>query len=69
TPEWRVGGSLLIDSGRPRSCTSYYPTADQGLYNGAYYHFCGLAGSGTAPGSAGYIPPSADYRFSPRGDN
>ena len=65
--EWRVGGSVLIDSGRPRSCTSFYPTADQGLYNGAYYHFCGLAGSGTAPGSAGYIPPSSDYAFSARG--
>jgi len=66
-PEWRIGGSLIAASGRPRNCTSYYPTADAGLYNGAYYYYCGLAGSGTAPGSAGYVPPSDDYAFSPRG--
>ena len=54
-------------SGRPRNCTSYYPTADKGLYDGAYYYYCGLAGSGTAPGSTGYVPPSADYAASPRG--
>jgi hypothetical protein len=66
-PEWRVGATAIVSSGRPTSCFSFYPTADAGLYNGAYYHFCGLPGSGTAPGSAGYTPPSADYRFSPRG--
>ncbi|RTQ89977.1 MULTISPECIES: TonB-dependent receptor [Stenotrophomonas] len=67
--EWRVGGSLLVDSGRPRSCTSFYPTADKGLYNGSYYYYCGLAGSGTKPGTPGYVPPSKDYRPSPRGSN
>ncbi len=67
TPEWRFGATAVIASGRPASCTSFYPTADKGLYTGAYYHYCGLAGSGTAPGTPGYIPPSADYRFSPRG--
>ena len=67
TPEWRFGTSGIISSGRPLSCMSFYPTADAGLYNGAYYHFCGLAGSGTNPDSAGYIPPSSDYKYSPRG--
>lgn len=67
TPEWRVGATAYITSGRPKTCTSFYPTPDAGLYNGSYYHYCGLPGSGTAPGSAGYTPPSADYRFSPRG--
>ncbi|WP_266158231.1 TonB-dependent receptor [Dyella silvatica] len=67
TPAWRVGATAVVASGRPFSCTSFYPTADRGLYNGAYYYYCGLAGSGTAVGSAGYQPPSADYRFSPRG--
>lgn len=63
TPELRFGATLIAASGRPRNCTSYYPTADKGLYNGAYYWFCGLAGSG-APGGT---PPSADYGPSPRG--
>ena len=66
-PEWRVGATGILTSGRPRSCTSFYPTNDPGLYNGSYYHYCGLAGTGTAPGSAGYVAPSADYAFSPRG--
>lgn len=65
--EWSTGGSAIIASGRPRNCTSYYPTADAGLYNGAYYYYCGLAGSGTAPGSTNYTPPSSDFRRSPRG--
>lgn len=67
TDEWRTGATLIAASGRPRNCTSHYPTADAGLYTGAAYWFCGLAGSGTAPGTPGYAPPSADYRISPRG--
>jgi outer membrane receptor protein involved in Fe transport len=67
TKEWTTGGSLIAASGRPRNCTSYYPTPDAGLYNGSYYYYCGLAGSGTAAGSTGYVAPSADYRRSPRG--
>lgn len=67
SPEWRTGASLIMASGRPRSCTSYYPTADAGLYNGSYYYFCGLAGTGTPPGAPGYVAPSADYRFASRG--
>ncbi len=49
TPEWRVGSTAVITSGRPASCTSFYPTPDAGLYQGAYYHFCGIAGTGTNP--------------------
>lgn len=67
TPEWRVGGSAIIASGRPVSCTSYYPTPDPGLYSGSPYHFCGVPGSGTDPSSPNYVPPSSDYHFSPRG--
>ena len=69
SPEWRVGGSAIIASGRPRSCTSFYPTADAGLYNGSYYWYCGLAGSGTDPSGEGYVPPSSDYAPSPRGSH
>lgn len=65
--EWRYGATLIMASGRPRNCTSFYPTADAGLYNGSFYWYCGLAGSGTAPGSANYAPPSADFRISTRG--
>jgi len=67
TPEWRFGATAIISSGRPLSCFSYYPTADAGLYNGAYYHFCGLAGTGTSPSDPDYVAPSSDYHFSPRG--
>jgi outer membrane receptor for ferrienterochelin and colicin len=60
TPEWRTGATLIAASGRPRNCTSHYPTADAGLYSGAAYWFCGLASNGSTPASA-------DYRISPRG--
>jgi len=52
--DWRFGANAQIASGRPKSCTSFYPTADRGLYNGSFYFFCGL------PGTPG-------YEFSPRG--
>ncbi len=66
--EWRVGGSMIVQSGRPRSCTSYYPYAKAGLYNGAYYYYCGLPGaaSGTT-NPADAAPESASYYFAPRG--
>ncbi len=68
--ELRFGATLIAASGRPKNCTSYYPTADQGLYNGSYYYYCGLAGSGTNPATdPKYVPPSADYKFSPRGSH
>lgn len=75
TEEWRTGATLIAASGRPRNCTSHYPTADAGLYSGAAYWFCGLAGSGTTPtlpnGSPrpGYAPAAADYGISPRGSH
>jgi len=67
--EWRTGFSLTLASGRPRNCTSMYPTPDQGLYNSSVYWFCGLPGSngGTDPSVPNYVPPSADYALSPRG--
>ncbi|WP_233171576.1 TonB-dependent receptor [Dyella sp. ASV21] len=55
-PEWRIGATLIAASGRPKNCTSYYPTADKGLYNSSTYWFCGL------PGQPG-------YEFSPRGSH
>ena len=68
--EWLFGGSAILASGRPRNCTSYYPSADAGLYNGAYYYYCGIAGSGSqAIGTPGYVPPSAGYGPSPRGSH
>lgn len=67
TSEWRTGATLIWASGRPRSCTSHYPTADAGLYSGAAYWFCGFAGSGTAPGTTGYVAAASDYRLSTRG--
>lgn len=66
--EWRTGASLIMASGRPRNCMSYYPTPDKGLYDGAYYHFCGLPNDGPVNnGKPTYLPPSADYGASPRG--
>ncbi len=52
--EWRFGATLVAASGRPKNCTSFYPTADKGLYNSSTYWFCGL------PGQPGYT-------ISPRG--
>jgi hypothetical protein len=66
TSEWRVGGSAIVQSGRPIDCLGYYPYAKPGIYNGAYYHYCGVPGAQTAvskPGTA----PNAGYVFAPRG--
>lgn len=75
TDEWRTGATVIAASGRPRNCTSHYPTADAGLYSGAAYWFCGLAGSGTTPTlpngtpRPGYAPAAPDYAISPRGSH
>ena len=64
--EWRVGGSAIVQSGRPRSCYSYWPYAKPGLYNNAYYSYCGVPGAQTAVNNPNVVPNS-DYVYSPRG--
>lgn len=64
--QWRVGGSAIVQSGRPRSCYSYWPYAKPGIYNGAYYSYCGVPGAQTAVNNPN-VTPNADYTFSPRG--
>ena len=66
TDEWRVGGSGIMQSGRPRSCYSYWPYAKPGIYNGAYYSYCGVPGAQTAVNNPNVVP-NADYVYSPRG--
>lgn len=60
TPEFRVGATAIVTSGRPLSCTSFYPDPNAPAYNGAYYHWCGM------PPSASY-PGGLNYTFTPRG--
>lgn len=60
TDEFRVGASAIITSGRPLSCTSYYPAAVADTYSGAYHHWCGLPPSTT-------YPNGLDYRVEERG--
>ncbi|MGN6226278.1 MAG: TonB-dependent receptor [Dyella sp.] len=33
TPEWRVGGTLVAQTGRPKQCLGYYSGSDAGAYN------------------------------------
>jgi len=66
TSEWRVGGSAIVQSGRPIDCLGYYPYAKPGIYNGAYYHYCGVPGAQTAVSTPG-TAPNAGYVFAPRG--
>ncbi|WP_426077248.1 TonB-dependent receptor [Janthinobacterium sp. PSPC3-1] len=61
TNEWSVGGNLLIQSGRPKTCLGTNPVADAGEDNpyggpgyGAEYYFCG--GVPTPRGSLGRMP-------------
>lgn len=67
--QFRVGGSAIIQSGRPKDCKSYWPYAKPGLYNnGFYYFYCGVPGGTTASTNpANAAPESATYYFSPRG--
>ena len=64
--QWRVGGSMIVQSGRPRSCTSFWPYAKSGIYNSASYYYCGVPGAQTAVNDPDAVP-NADYHFSPRG--
>ncbi|MGG6463431.1 TonB-dependent receptor [Solilutibacter silvestris] len=52
--QFQVGATAVISAGRPTSCTSFYPTADAGLYNGSFYHFCGIQTTAVQPGA--YTP-------------
>ena len=67
TNEWRLGGSAIVQSGRPSSCTSYYPYAKAGIYNGAYYYWCGVPGAQTAVNNSTVVP-NAGYVETSRGD-
>lgn len=65
--QFAIGGSAIVQSGRPVSCTSYWPYAKPGLYNGAYYAYCGVPGAQTAVTTPG-ATPNSDYVYSARGD-
>lgn len=66
--QWRIGGSAVLQSGRPRSCLSFWPYAKPGIYNSSIYHYCGLPGAASASSNpANAAPESATYYFSPRG--
>jgi Outer membrane receptor for ferrienterochelin and colicins len=54
--EWRFGATAQIASGRPLSCTSFWPDPTAKVYNSSTYHYCGLP----IPGSTGYV-------YTPRG--
>lgn len=62
TPEWQVGGTLVAQTGRPKSCLGYLPQ-DAAEYStfwadnldyGRYYHYCG--GKPVPRGSLGRLP-------------
>lgn len=60
--EWRVGSTVQVASGRPKSCLSFWPdTTTKGIYNSSSYHYCGLNITGSqvvfAPrGTSGTTP-------------
>ncbi|MGA0587593.1 TonB-dependent receptor [Dyella sp. KRB-257] len=60
TPEWLVSGTLLAQSGQPKSCLGYYGpygVDDPAGYNGGgsgNYHWC--AGKRVPPGTVGTTP-------------
>ena len=64
TSEFRVGASVVVTSGRPLSCTSYFPDPNADTYNGSYYHFCGLPPS-SAKGAK--YPNGYEYQEAQRG--
>ncbi|MET0268724.1 MAG: TonB-dependent receptor [Duganella sp.] len=54
TPEWAVGGNLLIASGRPRSCFGNRPDIPEDIDDyGSVYFYCGKE---TPRGSLGRLP-------------
>jgi hypothetical protein len=65
--QFRIGGSAIVQSGRPKDCKSYWPYAKPGLYNnGFYYFYCGVPGAQTAVNNPNVVP-NEGYVFSPRG--
>lgn len=68
TNEWTVGGSAIIQSGRPRSCMGpyYYQFADHYPTAGGYYHYCGVPGIQTQANDPNVVP-NAGFVLSPRG--
>jgi hypothetical protein len=53
TPEWLVSGTLLVQSGTPKSCLGYYgPNDTNPVGYGSDYHWCG--GEPMPPGKAGF---------------
>lgn len=57
TPEWQLGGNLLLASGRPKNCIGYYagtsPTQADVDYGSSYFYCNGVA---TPRGSQGNLP-------------
>lgn len=60
TPEWGIGGNLLLASGRPKNCIGNAINADMGYSGyGSAYFFCN--GLPSPRGTGGNLP--ADIRF------
>ncbi|MFZ6843312.1 TonB-dependent receptor [Undibacterium sp. RuTC16W] len=56
TPEWTVGGNLLLAAGRPRSCLGSNPTpADSPNYNSASHYCFGVTGTQNVPTPRGTV--------------
>lgn len=61
TPEWTIGGNLLIASGRPLSCFGNHPTVPGDFDYGSAYNYCGNPADDTKHtpvprGSLGRLP-------------
>jgi hypothetical protein len=61
TPQFTVGGNLLVSSGRPRQCLGAYPDAsDAAAVYGSLFHYCPAAGAddnvASPRGSTGRTP-------------
>ncbi|WP_158880495.1 TonB-dependent receptor [Rhodanobacter sp. L36] len=54
TPEWLVGGTLIMQSGAPNQCLSGFgDTIIADAYNGPYQHYCGGVPSSISPTGVG----------------
>lgn len=61
TPEWTIGGNLLVASGRPKNCIGEYPNKDQLGNNdyGSAYHYCN--GVASPRGTQGRLPWDVNF--------